>query len=130
MLLDSNNFKFLDSFMLSDLFENLIFFDEQEKLKSFFGNLYFFIFQMLSKPNAKFYYLELLFSKEKIINYFNFMINDSSSSVHRMNLIMNFDLLLKEITQNLDSDKLEDSAYDCPKLFDFLNNLNEKIFAN
>jgi len=130
MLLDSNKFIFIENFLLSDLFNNLTFFDDQEALKSFFGNLYFVIFQTLSKPNAKFDLLEMLFGKEKVVNYFDSIIaNTEISSVYRMNLLMNFDLLVKEISKNFDTENLEEYTNLFPMLFGYLNDLNEKIIG-
>ncbi len=124
MLLDSNNFNFIEKFMHSALFENLTFFDMQEELKSYFGNLYYLILQTLSKPNAKMDLLNVLFSKEKIVNYFNLVIiNNEISSFYKRNLISNFDLLVKEIIKNLDSNISEEYK----QLSQYLNYLSEKL---
>lgn len=129
MLLDSNNSAYIHKFLVSDLFANLTFFDAQPELQAFFGSLYYVLFQTLTKPSAKFDLLDLLFSKEKITNYFDSILNNSEvSSVYRLNLLVNFDLLVKEIGKAaFDSEETEICAERYPKLFGFLNALNEKL---
>lgn len=130
MLLDTNNFNYVEKFLLSDLFKNLIFFEDHEEHKILFGNLYYVIFQTLSKPNAKFDLLEILFNKENIINYFDSIISNTDiSSAYRMNLLMNFDLLVKEISKNFDSNNIEEYIDLFPMLFSYLNELNDKIIV-
>lgn len=130
ILLDSNNFAFIEKFLHSDLFKNLASFDDKEDLKTFFGNLYYVIFQTIIKPSPRFELLETLFSEKRVVSHFEFvLINSQVSSVYRLNLLMNFDLLVKEIGKNFDSDSLEEYANLFPRLFGYLNDLSEKVSA-
>jgi len=126
-ILDSNNFKMIERFLNSDLFSNLLMLVEVLKnIENFYSNLFFVIFQNLSKPNPKLSLLELLFKKERIIKIFiNLIMNFENNSVFRLNFLIILETLISEIRKTINKDNLEEYLIICPTFLGYLNELND-----
>lgn len=126
-LLDTNNNNFIQKFFMSEIFLNLICFEQEEIFRPFFYNLFYVIFQNISKPTPKLDLLEIFFSEKIIINFFNLnIINCDVDLVFRLNLIMIFDLIVKEIKKICNNENSEELTCLYPNFFNYLNELSER----
>ncbi len=130
-LLDTNNNCFIQQFLSSECYSNFIIFNQEEILKPFYNNLFYVIFQTISKPSPKLELLETFFSEEKIYNFFNMtIINYDADMAFRLNLLMIFEVVVKEVKKIFTSDNVEEFITLYPNFLSYLNDLSEKKITN